>query len=63
MREQKATTLIEHLTYDITNETHSLDIFTKNQDEIIDEVRHIEVKKYLARSICRKLGVEVPNGA
>lgn len=25
--------------------------------------RHIEVKKHLARSICRHLGVDVPNGA
>ena len=25
--------------------------------------RHAEVKRHLARSICRKLGVEVPKGA
>ena len=47
MREQKATTLIQHLTYDVTSKTHNLDMFTKNQGEVIDQVRHVEVKKHI----------------
>jgi type III restriction enzyme len=34
INEQKATVIVEHLTYDPINETHSLDIFTQDKKDL-----------------------------